>query len=63
MADNWHAGNAAVDGKDQRGWLIGHFLTDRNRHAPQRRRLRLWGPRYQPFMAIVITVRWPSIPQ
>src|SRR3712207_4464396 len=26
MADNWHVGNAAVDGKDQRGWLVGHFL-------------------------------------
>jgi quercetin dioxygenase-like cupin family protein len=26
MADNWHAGNAAVDGEDYRGWLIGHFI-------------------------------------
>jgi quercetin dioxygenase-like cupin family protein len=28
MADNWHAGNAAIDGKHHRGWLIGHFLND-----------------------------------
>ncbi|MGH8904259.1 MAG: signal peptidase I [Egibacteraceae bacterium] len=27
MADTWHAGNAAIDGKDHRGWLIGHFLA------------------------------------
>ncbi|MGH8932841.1 MAG: signal peptidase I [Egibacteraceae bacterium] len=26
MADNWHVGNAAIDGGNQRGWLIGHFL-------------------------------------
>jgi len=26
MADNWHVGNAAVDGNSSRGWLIGHFL-------------------------------------
>jgi glyoxylate utilization-related uncharacterized protein len=28
MADNWHVGNAARDGSDRRGWLIGHFLDD-----------------------------------
>jgi quercetin dioxygenase-like cupin family protein len=28
MADNWHVGNAAIDGEDHRGWLIGHFLGD-----------------------------------
>jgi quercetin dioxygenase-like cupin family protein len=28
MADNWHVGNAAIDGEDHRGWLIGHFLCD-----------------------------------
>ncbi len=26
MADNWHVGNAAVDGDEHRGWLLGHFL-------------------------------------
>ncbi len=26
MADNWHVGNAAADGEDHRGWLVGHFL-------------------------------------
>jgi quercetin dioxygenase-like cupin family protein len=26
MADNWHVGNAAIDGEDHRGWLVGHFL-------------------------------------
>ena len=26
MADNWYVGNAAIDGKDNRGWLIGHFM-------------------------------------
>jgi glyoxylate utilization-related uncharacterized protein len=25
MADNWHVGNAVADGKDNRGWLLGHF--------------------------------------
>jgi hypothetical protein len=28
MADNWHVGNAAIDSKDHRGWIIGHFLDD-----------------------------------
>ena len=28
MADNWYVGNAAIDSKDHRGWLIGHFLDD-----------------------------------
>jgi hypothetical protein len=28
MADNWHAGNANIDGKARRGWLIGHFIDD-----------------------------------
>jgi quercetin dioxygenase-like cupin family protein len=28
MADNWYVGNAAIDGKDHRGWLVGHFLDD-----------------------------------
>src|ERR1700722_11563812 len=23
---NWHFGNASVDGKERRGWLVGHFL-------------------------------------
>jgi hypothetical protein len=26
MADNWYVGNAVADGKDHRGWLLGHFL-------------------------------------
>jgi quercetin dioxygenase-like cupin family protein len=26
MADNWYVGNAAIDSKDHRGWIIGHFL-------------------------------------
>jgi hypothetical protein len=28
MAKHWHAGNAAIDSKDRRGWLIGHFIED-----------------------------------
>ena len=28
MADNWHVGNATEDGKDRRGWLVGHFVDD-----------------------------------
>jgi hypothetical protein len=28
MADNWYVGNAAIDGKEHRGWLVGHFLDD-----------------------------------
>jgi quercetin dioxygenase-like cupin family protein len=30
MADNWHIGNAAVDGGDYRGWLVGHFIDGSN---------------------------------
>jgi quercetin dioxygenase-like cupin family protein len=26
MADNWYVGNAAIDSKDHRGWIVGHFL-------------------------------------
>jgi glyoxylate utilization-related uncharacterized protein len=26
MADNWHVGNAAIDGADYRGWFVGHFI-------------------------------------
>lgn len=24
----WHVGNAAIDAKDHRGWLVGHFMDD-----------------------------------
>ncbi len=27
MADNWHVGNAATDGQDFRGWIVGHFIN------------------------------------
>lgn len=27
MADNWHQGNAAEDGDQYRGWLLGHFIA------------------------------------
>jgi len=26
MADNWYQGNAAADGDQYRGWLLGHFI-------------------------------------
>ena len=26
MADNWYQGNAADDGDQYRGWLLGHFI-------------------------------------
>lgn len=26
MADNWYTGNAAEDGKLNRGWILGHFI-------------------------------------
>ena len=26
MADNWYQGNAAQDGDQYRGWLLGHFI-------------------------------------
>jgi quercetin dioxygenase-like cupin family protein len=26
MADNWHTGNAAEDGQQHRGWILGHFI-------------------------------------
>ena len=26
MADNWYQGNAATDGDQYRGWLLGHFI-------------------------------------
>ncbi|MGH8899856.1 MAG: signal peptidase I [Egibacteraceae bacterium] len=116
MADDWHAGNAAVDGEDHRGWLIGHFLGSDNVRACEaveikwgihpkgegrdnwhtdeqrttvlllvkgRFRLELsvgtvvlhnqgdyavWGPDIDHSWqaeedSVVITVRWPSIPQ
>ncbi len=28
MADNWYVGNAAIDSKDRRGWLVGYFLDE-----------------------------------
>ena len=26
MTRNWHSGNAAEDGRDTRGWILGHFI-------------------------------------
>ncbi len=26
MTSNWHRGNAAEDGRETRGWLLGHFI-------------------------------------
>ena len=26
MTGNWHSGNAAEDGRDTRGWILGHFI-------------------------------------
>lgn len=26
MSANWYSGNAAEDGQDNRGWLLGHFI-------------------------------------
>jgi hypothetical protein len=26
VADNWYQGNAAADGDQYRGWLLGHFI-------------------------------------
>lgn len=26
MSRNWHHGNAAQDGGDTRGWILGHFI-------------------------------------
>lgn len=26
VSANWHSGNAADDGHDTRGWLLGHFI-------------------------------------
>jgi hypothetical protein len=28
MSESWHAGNAATDGQDYRGWIVGHFIND-----------------------------------
>jgi hypothetical protein len=28
VADNWYVGNARTDGRNRRGWLIGHFLGE-----------------------------------
>ena len=30
MADNWYQGNAAQDGDQYRGWLLGHFVEPEN---------------------------------
>jgi hypothetical protein len=27
VADNWYQGNAAIDGDQYRGWLLGHFIA------------------------------------
>lgn len=26
MTERWHTGNAAEDGADKRGWIVGHFI-------------------------------------
>jgi quercetin dioxygenase-like cupin family protein len=26
VTDGWHSGNAAEDGSQRRGWLVGHFI-------------------------------------
>ena len=26
MSADWHSGNATEDGRDTRGWLLGHFI-------------------------------------
>ena len=26
MSANWHTGNAAEDGRERRGWILGHFI-------------------------------------
>ena len=26
MSGNWHSGNAEDDGRDHRGWILGHFI-------------------------------------
>ena len=26
MSGNWHSGNAAEDGRETRGWILGHFI-------------------------------------
>lgn len=26
MSGKWHSGNAAEDGRETRGWIIGHFI-------------------------------------
>jgi hypothetical protein len=30
MMDKWHVGNALTDGGPRRGWLVGHFIEDRD---------------------------------
>jgi quercetin dioxygenase-like cupin family protein len=26
VSGNWHSGNAEEDGRDRRGWILGHFI-------------------------------------
>ena len=26
MTEDWHCGNAAKDGRETRGWILGHFI-------------------------------------
>ena len=26
MSGNWHSGNAEDDGRERRGWILGHFI-------------------------------------
>lgn len=30
VSTNWHFGNAAEDGSETRGWLLGHFIDPSN---------------------------------
>jgi hypothetical protein len=27
VSENWHSGNAAEDGRETRGWILGHFIN------------------------------------
>jgi hypothetical protein len=37
VSDNWHSGNAEEDGREYRGWILGHFIEPAERRAVKQR--------------------------
>jgi hypothetical protein len=70
MADTWYVSNAAIDSKDHRGWLIGHFLDNADGVRASDAIKIKWGIHpadderdswHAEEDSVVITIRWPSL--